>query len=83
MRLSRTARAKCNDILASLNPSASDQFQHVHLVELRDGSEAEAVEAFDVREPCRLDASLDFKAVPFDPLPSGEPGELQLPSGDG
>jgi hypothetical protein len=59
-----------------LDPFATRQFQHLHLVELWDGGEVEAVQAFDDREPCRLDAALDLAAVPFDHLPFGKPGEV-------
>src|SRR5690606_21623551 len=39
VRLARAAWAKGNDVLAPLDPFAAGQFQHLHLVELRDGAE--------------------------------------------
>ena len=50
MGLARTAGTERNDVLASFDPFAAGQFQHLHPVELRDGGEVEAVEAFDNRE---------------------------------
>ena len=76
MGLARAAGTKRNDILAPLDPLATGQFQHLHLVELGDGGEVEAVQAFDDREPCRLDPALDLAALPFDHLPFGKPGEV-------
>ena len=76
MGLACTAWTERNDILATLDPFASRQFQHLHLVELGDGGEVEAVESLDDREPGRLDAALDLAAIPFDHLPFGKPGEV-------
>ena len=76
MGLARAAWAERDDVLAALDPFAARQFQHLHLVELGDGGEVEAVQAFDDREPCRLDAALDLAAIAFDHLQFGEPGEV-------
>ncbi len=45
MGLASVAGTKGDDIHSSLNPFASGQFQLLHLVELGDGGEVEAVEA--------------------------------------
>src|SRR3546814_11816925 len=50
MRLSRAAGAKRNDVLASLDPLTSGQFQYLHLVELRDGGEGETNKVFGKSE---------------------------------
>jgi hypothetical protein len=52
------------------------QFQHLHLVELGDGGEVEAVQAFDDGEFGPLDAALDLAAIPFDHLPFGKPEQV-------
>lgn len=69
MRLARAAGTESNDVLASLDPLASGQLQHLHLVELRDSGEVETVEAFDDREFGRLDPAIDLSAIAFDHLP--------------
>jgi hypothetical protein len=48
--------------------SHAGQFQHLHLVELRDRLEVEAVEALDDRELRRLDAALDHAPIAVDHL---------------
>src|SRR3546814_6420550 len=63
MRLSRAAGAKRNDVLASLDPLTSGQFQYLHLVELRDGGEVETIKAFGDREFGGLDPTLDRKST--------------------
>src|SRR3546814_3421666 len=73
MRLSRAAGAKRNDVLASLDPLTSGQFQYLHLVELRDGGEVETIKAFGDREFGGLDPTFDLAAIPFDHLPFGKP----------
>jgi len=76
VRLARAAWAKGNDVLAPLDPFAAGQFQHLHLVELRDGAEVEAVEAFDRGEFGGLDAALDHPPLPVDQLQFNKPGEV-------
>ena len=74
--LARAAGAERDDVLPALDPFATGQIQNLHLVELRDGGKVEAVEAFDDREPGRLDPALDLAAVPLDHLPLGKPGQV-------
>jgi hypothetical protein len=50
MGLARAAGTKRNDILAPLDPFATGQFQHLHLVEPVNGDKIEAVQAFDDQE---------------------------------
>src|SRR3546814_20689778 len=76
MRLSRAAGAKRNDVLASLDPLTSGQFQYLHLVELRDGGEVETIKAFGDREFGGLDPTFDLAAIPFDHLPFGKPEQV-------
>src|SRR3546814_19226387 len=76
MSLARAAGTERDDILAPLDPFATRQFQHLHLVELRDGGKVEAVETFDDRELRRLDAAFDLAAVALDHLPFGKPGQI-------
>jgi hypothetical protein len=54
----------------------SGQFQYLHLVELRDGGEVEAVEAFDDREFGRFDPAFDLAAIALDHLPLRKPEEV-------
>jgi hypothetical protein len=68
MGLARAAGPKRDDVLAPLDPFAAGQFQHLHLVELRDRLEVEAVEALGDRELCRLDAALDLAPIAVDHL---------------
>src|SRR3546814_6154561 len=75
MSLARAAGTERDDILAPLDPFATRQFQHLHLVELRDGGKVEAVETFDDRELRRLDAAFDLSAVALDQLPFGTRSE--------
>ncbi len=44
MGLARAARAKGDDVLAPLDPVAAGKLQNLHLVQLRDRLEVEAVE---------------------------------------
>jgi hypothetical protein len=76
MCFARAAGTERNDILPPLDPFASCQFQHLHLVELGDGGEVEAVEAFDDGEFRRLDAALDLAAIAFDHLPLAKSEEV-------
>src|SRR5690606_41886874 len=76
MGLACATGTKGDDVLAPLDPFAARQLQHLHLVELRNGGEVEAVEAFDDRELGRLDAAFDLASIPFDHLPLGKPGEV-------
>ena len=76
MRLSRATRAERNDVLAALDSFATCQFQHLHLVELGDSGEVEAIQAFDDREFGGLDPPFDLAAIPFDHLPLGKSEEV-------
>src|SRR5690606_33799396 len=76
MRLAGSAGTKSNDVLAPLDPFASRQFQHLHLVQLRYGGKVEAIQAFDDREFGRLDPAFDLAAIAFDHLPLGKPEEI-------
>jgi hypothetical protein len=71
MRLPRAAGAESDHVLATLDPFAAGQFQHLHLVELRDRLEVEAVEALGDRELRGLDAALDHPPLAVDQLLTG------------
>src|SRR5690606_41274950 len=72
----RAAGPERDDVLAALDPFAARQFQHQHLVELRDGGEVEAGEALDGRELRSLDAALDHPALPVDQFQLDQPGKI-------
>ena len=69
-------RAEGNDILAPFDPFAPGQFQHLHLVELGDDREVEAVQAFDGRELRSLDAALDHSPFPVDQFEFDKPCQV-------
>ena len=73
--LSSAAGTEGDDVLAPLDPFAAPELQHLHLVERRDRLEVEAVEAFDRREPCRLDPALDHPPLAVDKFQLHQPGE--------
>ena len=73
--LAGAAGAEGDDVLAPLDPFATGQLQHLHLVQAGDRLEVEAVEAFDRREPCRLDPALDHPPLAVDELQLHQPGE--------
>jgi len=50
MGLAGSTRPQGNDVLASLDPVAAAEFQHLHLVELGDRLEVEAVQTLGGRE---------------------------------
>ena len=60
---SRIGRTQGNDVLTPFDPAAAGQFQHLHLVEPRNGLEVEAVQALWCRELCSLDPA--FHHAPF------------------
>jgi len=68
MGLACAARAKGDDILAPVDPFAAGQFQHLHLVQLWDRLEVEAVEALGGREFRGLDTAFDHSALAIDQL---------------
>ena len=68
MRLARAARAEGDDILAPVDPFAAGEVQHLHLVQLGDRLEVEAVEALGGRELRGLDAALDHPPLAVDQL---------------
>jgi len=75
MGLARAAGPEGNDVLAPFNPLAASQLQHLHLVELGDRLEVEAVQAFDSREPGGLDTPLDQPALPVDQFELDQAGK--------
>ena len=75
MGLASSAGAEGDDVLAALDPFAARQLEHLYLVQAGDRLEVEAVEAFDRREPCGLDPSLDHPALAVDELQLHEAGE--------
>src|SRR5690606_20638392 len=52
------------------------QFEHLHLVELRNGGKVEAVEALGGREPRGLDPALDHPAFPVDQFQFDKPSKV-------
>ena len=64
-----------DDILAPLNPVATGEFQHLHLVELRDRLEVEAVQALGRRELRGLDAPLDHPPLAVDQFQLDQAGQ--------
>ncbi len=60
------AWAKGDHVLASFDPVTARQLQHLHLVELGDRLEVEAVETFGGRELGRLDTALDHPSLAID-----------------
>ena len=54
------------DACIAVRPFAAGEFQHLHLVELGDGLEVEAVETLDGRELCGLDAAFDHPPLAVD-----------------
>jgi len=66
MGFSRAARPKGDDVLAPVDPVAVGQFQHLHLVELWDRLEVEAVQALGGRELRGLDTPLDHPPLTVD-----------------
>ncbi|VDS10725.1 hypothetical protein PARHAE_03944 [Paracoccus haematequi] len=44
VRLARATWSEGNDVLAAVDPFAAGQFQHLYLVELRNGAEVKALE---------------------------------------
>ena len=75
MGLAGAARGEGDDILASLDPFTAGQFQHLHLVQLRDRLEVEAVQALGGRELRRLDAALHHPSLAVDQLQFDETRE--------
>ncbi len=72
MALARAAVADGDDILAPLDVVRACQFQHQHFVQRWQRQEVEAVEAFDGREPCRLDPALHHASLTIDHLHLGQ-----------
>ena len=62
------AWAKGDHVLAPFDPVAARQLQHLHLVELGNRLEVEALEAFGGRELGCLDAALDHPSLAIDQL---------------
>jgi hypothetical protein len=61
-----SAGAEVDHVLASFDPFATHQLQHLHLVQLRDRLEVKAVQALGGRELRGLDASLDHPPLAVD-----------------
>ncbi len=76
MRLSGARVAKCDDVLPAQDKLAAGKFQHQHLVEAGDRREVEGVEAFDRREPRRLDPPFDHAPFPVDQLELDEAKQI-------
>ena len=76
MGLAGPRRAKGDDVLATGNPVTTRQFEHLHLVELRNGGKVEAVEALGGREPRGLDPALDHPAFPVDQFQFDKPSKV-------
>jgi hypothetical protein len=68
MGLARATGAEGDDVLATVDPFAAGEFQHLHLVEPGDRLEVKAVEALGGRELRGLDPTLDHSALPVDQL---------------
>jgi len=84
MRFAGAGRAKCvmsetclqhDDILAPINPFATRQLQHLHLVQGRDRLEVKTVQAFDGWEFGDLDPSFDHPLLTFDHFQCDQVGE--------
>jgi hypothetical protein len=75
MGLAGSAGPEGDDVLAPLDPFAAGQFQHLHLVELGDRLEVEAVEALGGRELRGLDASLDHPPLAVDQFQFDQAGQ--------
>src|SRR5680860_1842415 len=76
MALARAAVADGDDSFAPLDVVRARQFQQQHFVQRWQGQEVEAVEAFDGREPRRLDAPLDRAALAINHLHLGQPHQV-------
>jgi len=66
MGLAGSTGPQGDDVLASVDPFAAGEFQHLHLVELRDRLEVEAVQALGCRELRGLDTPLDHPPLAVD-----------------
>jgi len=76
VRLAGTAVADGDHVLPPQHILGAGQFQHQHLVQRRQCQEVEAVETFDCRELCLLDAPLDHPPFPLDQLQLGQPQQI-------
>ncbi len=76
MALARATVADRDDILAPLNVVRARQFQHQHFVQRWQRQEVEAVEAFDGREPRRLDPALHHAPLTVNHLHLGQPHQV-------
>ena len=75
MSLADAAWAQEDHVLATVDVIAACEIQHQHLVERGDGFEVEALELFDDREACLLDAPLDQPALAVDQLQLHQTGQ--------
>ena len=75
MGLARAAGPEGDDVLTPVDPFAAGKLQHLHLVELRDRLEVEAVEALGGRELRGLDPALDHPAFAVDQFQLHQAGQ--------
>ena len=73
MGFASSAGAESNDVLAPVDPLAACQFQNLHLVQLRDRLEVEAVQAFDGREFGGFDPPFDHPPLAIDQFHLDQP----------
>jgi len=75
MGLAGSTGPEGDDVLAPVDPFAARKFQHLHLVQLGDRLEVEAVEALGCRELRGLDAAIDHPPLTVDQLEFDQTGE--------
>src|SRR5690606_889022 len=75
MGFARATRSERNDVFAPLDPFATGKFQHLHLVELRDRLEVEAVQALLGGELCSLDPTFDHPSLAINQFQFDKSGE--------
>ena len=66
MGLAGSGWSQGDDVLASFDPAAPRQLQHLYIVERRDRFEVEAIQAFRRGELCGLDPAFHHAPFPFD-----------------
>src|SRR5437763_8533612 len=76
MRLAGTAVADRDHLVAASEVLAASELQDQCLIERRDRSEVETVQALHCREPCLLDAALDHPPFSVDQLELGQAQEI-------
>jgi len=76
MGFANTAGTKGDDVLAAINELRAGQIQDQFLVERGDRIEVEALQAFDGREPGRLDAPIDHARLAIDQFQFDQPRQI-------